>query len=1305
MTNKKENKILRKTLSLTLAMLVSILGLPLAKPQQASATEASEPKYLSDMTITATASTTWSDEGKYNGDFYKEIIDKYDTYTADSPLEIDSADKLAAFAKVVNDTTDEAKDKDFSGKYVKLTAPIDLKGGTPTVTKTPSGDKFNISVTNPVGQNGEAIPIENVWVPIGTFSNRFKGTFDGNECEVRNMTVLLNNANSGVYAGLFGCSDGGSIKDTGVKGNVCIFASSYDCCAGGLVGESYSSSSGSSITDSYATGNASASSSSSVAYAGGLVGYFESSSSGKISIINSYATGNVYAFSSSSTCASGLVGYFYGYNNTINNSYATGNAYASSSSSKVYAGGLVGDIYNSNSITDSYYYSGATIDVPSGKTPSSYGTGLTKDQMTGTESGRAPEKMQSLKDSGNWDFNEDGVGIKYLPRLKNIKYVEDSNPAPRFLSPFTASDFDFGPTNLTYDGTPKGATVTAKSGVDGIGEITAKYYDSKGNQITGLPTDAGKYTVKIDFVEGNNDAVWKDITSPTWTFTIEKAELKTDYFTFTPPVDNRYSGSKILPTVEVNGIPDIGKITLKYYKLRVEDGKLVVLDPTSEAPTDVATYGVSIDVPESSNYKSATNLHPDWKTKFESGTSLEDLPWTFSILLGNPADPGAPGTNNRWPYGNPLATWELSPAGWKWVKPDEVPTVGNSGYKVYYSIAGTLDKYDWTEVIEKGGYTLKQAEGSLPDRLETTVSPSVDPAIPKYTKPENLKATYGQTLANVALSTLYTGWSWLDETQSVGDVGTHQFKANFTQFKEGTTEADENFETVTDMLNVEVKKADPKYFLPASISATYGQKLNDLNDDWLVSPEGYVPGTWAWVEGDQLVGDATETGREFDIKFTPKDSDNYNEVNKKLTVIVKKANLKASDFDFEASNVAYDGKEKTANITLKSGIVGAGEITSVEYYKDGSETPLQGLPTSAGTYKVKINVSEGDNYNKAVELSSANWIFRIDQDSPENPVTPTPKAVKYGTKLSEITLDDGWNWVDDTIETTVENQGYMAYYDVEDDTNYDWSNIEGYNPELHRVERTLKLTVFVDKSDWGEEVKNNDELNYVDKDGTTSTEVVKKDVTWVKEESDGTSAWYGLDNSEGEFELGSRFWVRWLSKDKEEWEYYYNNLDEKHKNAVDSGRLWIFLAGVTAPNGQEYEGFNKEVKFYIQLGEDWDKEDINAVFISSGEDEILDISYVDDMSSPAGTREFARLTLKHFSPYAVYDNLTDEERAALMESGNRNEATSDEDNVMYRVWSLFTTGDTATPLLLTGLAVLVIASGATLIFLKKKRKK
>ena len=404
----------------------------------------------------------------------------------------------------------------------------------------------------------------------------------------------------------------------------------------------------------------------------------------------------------------------------------------------------------------------------------------------------------------------------------------------------------------------------------------------------------------------------------------------------------------------------------------------------------------------------------------------------------------------------------------------------------------------------------------------------------------------------------------------------------------------------------------------------------------------------------------------------------------------------ANDFVFKppAESIIYDGESKEANVTVKPGIEGVGKI-NVKYY-DSTGAQLENPPTNAGEYTVKIDVEKGKIFSEFENITAGDWKFTIKQALPENPVTPTLDSVEYGTKLSEITLDDGWNWVDDTITTTVENQGYVAYYNVEEDPNYNWSEIEGYNPELHRVERTLNFTVFVDKSGWGEEVKNNGEINYVDENGTTSAEVVKKDVTWVKEESDGTYAWYGVDNSEGEFELGSRFWVRWLNKekDKAEWEYYYNNLDEKHKNAVDSDRLWIFLAGVTAPNGQDYKEFNKDVKFYIQLGEDWDKEDINAVFINSGKDEIVGASYADNMSCPEGEKEFAILNLKHFSPYAVYDK-------------NRNETTSDEDsdNITDKVWSLFTTGDTATPLILTGLAVLVIASGITMIILKKKRKK
>lgn len=53
----------------------------------------------------------------------------------------------------------------------------------------------------------------------------------------------------------------------------------------------------------------------------------------------------------------------------------------------------------------------------------------------------------------------------------------------------------------------------------------------------------------------------------------------------------------------------------------------------------------------------------------------------------------------------------------------------------------------------------------------------INKATPTYTAPIGLTATYGDTLSGV---TLPTGWAWVDSTQSVGNVGTNSFKANFT---------------------------------------------------------------------------------------------------------------------------------------------------------------------------------------------------------------------------------------------------------------------------------------------------------------------------------------------------------------------------------------------------------------------------------------------------------------------------------------------------------------------------------------------
>ena len=102
--------------------------------------------------------------------------------------------------------------------------------------------------------------------------------------------------------------------------------------------------------------------------------------------------------------------------------------------------------------------------------------------------------------------------------------------------------------------------------------------------------------------------------------------------------------------------------------------------------------------------------------------------------------------------------------------------------------------------------------------------------------------------------------------------------------------------------------------------------------------------------------------------------------------------------------------------------------------------------------------------------------------------------------------------------------------------------------------------------------------------GKTSVEITEYGMIWLKETSDGTSAWYGIDNSDGTFKIGSKFWVKWLSPkiDREEFEEYYNKLDEEHKNKVDNNNLWIFLTGVTDHDGNEYTNLYGNLNYYIQ---------------------------------------------------------------------------------------------------------------------------
>ncbi len=112
-------------------------------------------------------------------------------------------------------------------------------------------------------------------------------------------------------------------------------------------------------------------------------------------------------------------------------------------------------------------------------------------------------------------------------------------------------------------------------------------------------------------------------------------------------------------------------------------------------------------------------------------------------------------------------------------------------------------------------------------------------------------------------------------------------------------------------------------------------------------------------------------------------------------------NLAKDDFTFnKPDNLTYDSNPKTATVTPKPSVANyIGDIT-VEYYDEKNQRVAE--PTDAGTYTVKINVTDGVGFKEVSGMTDLDWTFTI----VPKPVTITGALVKDkvydGTDKAEI---------------------------------------------------------------------------------------------------------------------------------------------------------------------------------------------------------------------------------------------------------------------------------------------------------------
>ena len=348
--------------------------------------------------------------------------------------------------------------------------------------------------------------------------------------------------------------------------------------------------------------------------------------------------------------------------------------------------------------------------------------------------------------------------------------------------------------------------------------------------------------------------------------------------------------------------------------------------------------------------------------------------------------------------------------------------------------------------------------------------------------------------------------------------------------------------------------------------------------------------------------------------------------------------------NLEELNLAYNN---ISDISTLCGLINLKEL-QLQFNSISNVSPLRDFITSLDVVFFHDQVIELESFNvgeTSVSLPT-NIVIGID-GNPINPSTDGydlesgelisnfsdiyPEGGEYDEENKTIT----WNDLSDTEEVS-----YSFSNKVNCGGPYSWNHFTG---TVKR--RALKPNYTIGNRTY---VKLNTE-----------------GITWLKEESDGSSAWYGLENPEIEegkylFPTNSYFYVEWVSPNDFETNEHYAILDDSVKSQVDSNRGWLFYVGIADETGQKMDiNFNGHTaNLYVQIGDDWQLNDLKSVFVGDTEDEQVTVTFAEAVEYPEGVDDFGVMSLNHFSPYFIYDNDTTLEGETAQKPSNNHSSSS-----------------------------------------------
>ena len=346
---------------------------------------------------------------------------------------------------------------------------------------------------------------------------------------------------------------------------------------------------------------------------------------------------------------------------------------------------------------------------------------------------------------------------------------------------------------------------------------------------------------------------------------------------------------------------------------------------------------------------------------------------------------------------------------------------------------------------------------TITNGLHKTYSFDLSTLLPKLTAP----CDYGTITYDKKVDTNLGVGSFI--TLVNGKTGELTLEANRSGTDEGqfgtitVTVSTSNYQDIILTINVSAKNRITPTGTPtlSKNAITYGDALNTIALSGKLHDNVNnvdVDGTFEWVDGTHIpvVGNGTYAAEWI---FEPTDTEKYLTVSGRSNITVEKAQPYGK---VSMAGYTYGKTPSTPTLTDRTGDLNA-QVTYRYAAADSGSVQTWDISNppalNAGTYRMYASIGDTDNYYgfKAVYCE-----FVVAKATPTYTV-PTGLTAKYGQTLADVTLPDGWSWMDSSESVggaSTAAKTFQAKFTPKDTKNYN---------TLENIE----LEVTVNKADGG----------------------------------------------------------------------------------------------------------------------------------------------------------------------------------------------------------------------------------------------